>query len=440
MIAKYFYERYISTSYYCILIISIIFLLLYNCFGIISFLFDLNNENNSLISIIFILIGRFLLGLSYLKQIAKFYIDIYVPLNHKIQANAKYNSSIYCGYIFGLLINCIFYFKLNKSYLFSGCIIMGLSFAIILIILIIIFRKFEEPKLFNELNDKKKNKNNVINNRQSNNESKDDKIINFENINDSIENIDNNEENEEPLLSNLIKEQKKRKMKYYILILVIIVFVLFTNQYINENLLLLLPLLIYNENENEIKFNIIIYPIISSGIFLISFLLQKCYLRRTHFQKNKKIVLIILSIFMIVFSLSFLPLCFNINECLEFIKDKYIYIIPIAFFSMILLNELYRIVAVNFFIRLLPSEKIGNLEASYYINIISKIGRLIPSLIICLFLGLSDESISLNSYGFSISKTLIFGLQSLFLLINLIFFLCFFSCIKNRPINRILSF
>jgi hypothetical protein len=108
MIAKYFYERYISTSYYCILIISIIFLLLYNCFGIISFLFDLNNENNSLISIIFILIGRFFLGLSYLKQIAKFYIDIYVPLSHKIQANTKYNSSIYCGYIFGLLINCIF--------------------------------------------------------------------------------------------------------------------------------------------------------------------------------------------------------------------------------------------------------------------------------------------------------------------------------------------
>jgi hypothetical protein len=316
---------------------------------------------------------------------------------------------------------------------------MGLSFAIILIILIIIFRKFEKPKLFNELNGKKNNKNNAINIGQPNNESKDDKIINFENVNDSMENIDNNEENEEPLLSNLIKEQKKRKMKYYILILIIILFVLFTNQYINENLLLLLPLLIYNDNDNT-KFNIIIYPIISSGIFLVSFLLQKCYLRRTHFQKNKKIVLIILSIFMIVFSLSFLPLCFNINECLEFIKDKYIYIIPIAFFSMILLNELYRIVAVNFFIRLLPSEKIGNLEASYYINIISKIGRLIPSLIICIFLGLFPESNLLKPNEFSIGKTLIFGLQSLFLLINLILFFCFFSCIKNRPINRILSF
>ena len=148
MIAKYFYERYISTSYYCILIISIIFLLFYYIFVIISFFIDINKENNFLIKIIFIIIGRFLLGLSYLKQIGKYYIDIYVPLSNKVQINAKYNSSIYYGYIFGLLINCIFYFKLNNSYLNFGYIIISSSYVISSIIIIIIFKNFEKPKLF----------------------------------------------------------------------------------------------------------------------------------------------------------------------------------------------------------------------------------------------------------------------------------------------------
>ena len=363
-------------------------------------------------------------------------------MNYQVQVNTKYNKSIYIGYILGLLINCSFCVNNGISYY----IFMSFSF-LLCATNIYFFCKFKDPEFINELNDEELGNNNELEMKRT---ETDDEKIQFEIKSESIENIEKDEENNEDLLSNLKKEQKNSLLKYYKLILIIVLFVLFTSQYISENLLLFLPLLIDRNlityfDKINININIIIYPIISSIIFILSLFLQNQYLRKSHFQKNIKILLIIFSFLMILFSLCFLSLCIKIINA-PIPPLILIIIIEFSFFIMILFNELYRVITINLFIRLLPSNKIGNLDASTLINIVSKIGRIAPSLIILIYYSFFEKNqkyITLNKdlkidEGINIGKTIIFGLQSLFMLINFILFLCFFSYIKNRSINRIL--
>lgn len=447
IIGKCVCEKKVKNSYKSMLITSLIFVIIYYIcliLGIIFYFhipkkkFSFNYEQKIQYTIIIIIIGRLFLGLSNLKQLAKLYIDIYIPLNYQVQVNTKYNKSIYIGYILGLLINIVFCFKSEINYY----AVMGFSALLCFIILFCFIFKYKDQKQINELNDNESRNNNEPEMQRA---ETDDEIIQFEIKTESIENIEKDEDNNEDLLTNLKDEQKNSLLKYYKLILIIVLFILFSNQYISENLLLFLPLLIAYDIKSFYfieNSNIIIYSIISSLIFCLSLFLQRIYLRKSHFQKNIKIILIILSFLLIIFSLCFLSL--GIEKLQFFNSDNSFtkYIIAFSFFIIILLNELYRVITINLFIRLLPSNKIGNLKASILINIVSKIGRIAPSLIIMIYYSFQKKETILLSFDTNtiyIGKTIIYGLQSLFMLINLILLLCFFSYIKNRSINRILN-
>ena len=211
---------------------------------------------------------------------------------------------------------------------------------------------------------------------------------------------------------------------------------------------MLLPLLVsYNIDNNYDKKYIIIIPLNSSFAFLISFLIQRYYLKNHYFQKKRKLLLILLSFIMMVLSLGFSPLCINFQAYLNFIKKRfYIRIVISMFILMIILNEVYRIISINLFTSLLPSEKIGDLNASSYIDFIAKIGRLFPSLIIVIYYNLKNKEINNILLGeekyynnINLCNSIIFGAQFLFLLINVLLFICSFSYIKNSPINRIIN-
>ena len=123
-----------------------------------------------------------------------------------------------------------------------------------------------------------------------------------------------------------------------------------------------------------------------------------------------------------------------------------------GFCILIILNELYHVIIINFFIYLLPTEKfkLGFIAASTLINIVTKVARLIPSIILItywisginsndiivkMFLG-NDDNFDTN---INLCNCFIFGLQFIFLLINLILFISFYSYIQAGPVNRILK-
>ena len=459
IIAKIFYESCLyKISFKKILYFSLSFIVIYYVLSYLGIIFN----NTIEYKIIYIIIGRFFLGLSYLKQLTKVYIDNYIPITNQVRTNEKYALSIYLGNIIGLFINFLYYFNWNnqqkenndsfKSYLFCISIIIGLSLNYNLIMIVNVISQFQLKDKLEFVNQ------NIINNK--NEEDKNikniQKIEEIQEIKEDEDDIlpkikdDNEELNNEHLLSEYINKNKSKKKKYYRIIFIILLFVLLTSQYISENLLLLLPrLLTYNVYQENHNYNLIIFPIFSSLSYLISYFLQRLYLKNSYMQKIRKILLILISMVMIIFSSIFIYLCINDPDLFFLNNENNInYFIIFAFFALIIFNELYHIISVNYFIILLPTQnlKFGPFKASTLINYITKIGRFIPSLILlgCYFTNKETKlkTILIGEYyfnGINICNTLIFGIQILLLLINIIFFLFFSSYMKSGPINRILN-
>ena len=156
---------------------------------------------------------------------------------------------------------------------------------------------------------------------------------------------------------------------------------------------------------------------------------------------------------MIIFTLCFFFICVK-PEVFNLDISKRIYhelLVIGGFCILIILNELYHVMIINFFIYLIPTEKfkLGYIAASTLINFVSKVARLIPSIIlitcmICqknsdlfkMFIGNNDNNYDTN---INLCNCFIFGLQFIFLLINLIIFISFYSYIQAGPVNRILK-
>ena len=495
--AKKIYEKYfINYSYKKLLIISMFCLILNYILSFLGICLNSSLERN----IIFVIIGRFFLGLSYLKQLTKIYIDNYVPKSNLVRTNEKYVFSIYSGYILGLFINFLYYYdwfqgkakKKGKHYFYSNLIctgiIIGLSFNYNIIMIISILIQFKDRNNYDiVLNDIKKTLKKNIENPRNLISNKDNKnIINIRDENILLEKNEKNI-NQENLLSIFIENNKQKKVKYYKTIFLILLFVLFTTQYISENLLLLLPRLFTidfdkyldedeDEDENKDKDededeeeeedeydtykieklnNLWYLPALSSLSYFISYCLQRMYLKNSYFQKIKKIILILILISMIIFTLCFFFICVK-PEVFNFDLSKGIYhelLIVGGFCILIILNELYHVMVINFFIYLLPTEKfkLGFIAASTLINIVTKVARLIPSIILITYLiskKNSDKFIIFKMFigngeyydtNINLCNCFIFGLQIIFLLINLILFISFYSYIQTGPVNRILK-
>ena len=470
---KIFEKYFINYSYKKILIASLICLILYYIFSFLGISLNISMETN----ISFVIGGRFFLGLSYLKQLTKIYVDNHVPKSNLLRTNEKYMFSIYLGYILGLFINFLYYFDWYKEeadskdkYFYSNLIcsgiIIGLSFNYNIIMLISILIQFKDQTDYNiALNDINKTlqknkevpKNFLLSESNINNKN----IINIKDENILIQKNEENE-NQENLLTEFIEINKQKKIIYYKTIFLILLFILFTTQYISENLLLLLPrLFTFNIHENskddedfEKHSNLWYLPMISSMSYLISYYIQRIYLGNSYFQKIRKIILILILFSMIIFTLCFFFICIK-PEVFNFdiSKDNVHEILIVGgFFILIILNELYHVMIINFFIYLLPTEKfkLGFIAASTLISFVTKTARLIPSIILLVYWASKKNaqiySIFIGNYdmyydaNINLCNSFIFGLQFIFLLINLILFISFYSYIQAGPINRILKY
>ena len=501
IISKYFFEKYINRNYKKILILSLCFMALYYIFSFFGIFsnellivikiktesinegidpnnYDGENKYNIIYDIILLIIGRLFLGMSYLKQLCKVYIDIYIPITNQVQVNQKFTIFVYCGYILSLLLNFLHYFKwglddrILEDIVYCGSMMYGLSLSFCLIMLFCICTKFKDPNNNIELlNDKmiqlgkehRLSKGFIL-------DQKDTELAKFHDMNYQKSNV-SIELSQTNILSNFIMNNRKNfKKKYYNKIFYILLIFLFTSQYINENFLILISKLItYDIYFHQDRKYTIYLPLLFSLSYCLSYFVQKLYLKYPYFHNMARTLLLGVNILLILFSLNFLFLCINPQLFFDNKEKNKIYftlVFPIVGnFCIIIFNELYHIICINLFIRLLPTEKMTfcGVQSSTWLNIITKTARLIPSIIIAITLinykkGIVDYIISpdirykaatllgfhydeyyYNFYDINLSTTIIYGIQILFLLISLFLTLIYFSYLKVKAKNRILN-
>ena len=458
LLANIIFKCLLNKSFKTILVFCSLFLLFYYILFFLGFYFQ---------KIIFIIIGRFVLGLSFLKHLSKSYVNQFVPKINQTKANLRYMLTVYIGFIIGFLSNIIHYFKyfnidiekdykidfnfieLNYMELF---IILCAFIAFILFLIVII--SFKEPSSninllteeVLEMNKHHRLSNNLLDIEDQKKANFHDK--NYEKANLSVDFFKTNK------LSNFVDENLD--VNYYNKLFIILIFLLFSAEYTKENLLILIPRLIFfnycnNEgNDNnflKISLKYVFGSVIISVSFILSMILQKCFLQSSKMQKIKRPLLLIIIVLEIIFSASyfiflFAPQTFKLNY------NIYTQIYPAAVtFFMIILNDLYHIIIINLFINLLPSEKmkICCFELSSMINFITKLIDMLPSIIIIIFYLVYSNSQSKKSTFFkelisdgneivyNLLNSVLFGIQLL------IFIICFFICFCCNSFLRISS-
>lgn len=460
LFANIFFKCLLNKPFKLILVFYSFFLLSYYIFLFAGFYWKM---------IILIIIGRFALGFSFLKHLSKSYVNQFVPKINQTKANLRYMLTVYIGFIIGFLSNTIHYFKyFNKDFdndskidfiyiklNYMELFIIICAFISLFLFFIVII-SFKEPSsnmnlLTEEILEMNKN------HRLSNNllDIEDQKKANFHDKNYEEANL-SAEFSKTNTLSSFIEENLD--VNYYNKIFIVLIFLLFSSEYAKENLLILIPRLIFYYYENcevdkdfkTISLNYVIGPVIASVSFILSLILQKCFLQSSKIQKIKRLLLLVLIVLEGIFSASYF--IFLVTPQTFFSKNnlkKYDQIFPVGVtFFMIILNDLYNTIIINLFINLLPSEKmkICCFELSSVITFISKIIDMIPSIIIIIFYYLvySDdhgfESVFYyelisdgNQIKFNLLNSVLFGIQ-LFA-----FIICFFICSCCNSFLRISS-
>ena len=450
LFSKLLLKKYFNNSFKLILVISSFFMLLY---------YILLTLGIFLKYIYLIIIGRFFLGFSILNHLAKIYVNHYVPISNQIKANQRHNFYINFGFFFGFLLNSLDFLQWKKIVNEFDLLILSLDFIKIIIIIcllislsifILIIIYFKEPtkysllhQLLIDLNQRHRlSKNFLVQNEEKKNTDELDQDYSL--VNDSSFAGQTND------LEQLI-ETHINTPKYYRKTKTILFLLLISAEYTRENLLLLIPrLLSYNiyiddditeKIDGDECYMIIVLPICFAFTFLISYLLQKYSL--VHKQKKVKNLIIII-VLLFILNISFFSIILETSITTQ--RNLFVIISAIEIFFMMILNEVYRAIIINLFIKLLPSEeiKLGCCKISFAIDFITKIVKIFPALIIYLFSifegrFLDKFLLNENSTETCYSNCVLLGLQIL------LYLLCFIICIFNPTSlkrsyrNRILS-
>ena len=475
LFANIFFKCLLNKSFKLILVFCSFFLLSYYILIFVGFYHKM---------IIFIIFGRFILGFSFLKHLSKSYVNQFVPKSNQVKANLRYMLTVYIGYIIGFLSNAIHYFKyFNKDALEEDSKIIDFKFIklnymelfiivcafISFILFFIVIISFKEPSsnmnlLTEEVLEMNKNhrlSKNLLDIDEQKKASFHDK--NYENVNLSAQFSKTN------ILSSFVEENLD--VNYYNKIFTILIFLLFSTEYTKENLLILIPRLILNnyykrlydnddddeyndKNFKNISFIYVFGSLIISISFILSLILQKCYLQSSKMQKIKRPLLLIIIVLEIIFSASYFiflvsPQIFKLENNIF----KYIYPAAGVTFFMINLNDLYHTIIINLFINLLPSEKmkICCFELSSMINFIIKLIDMIPSLIIIIFYLVYPNSLNIKSAFFqelildgekrklNLLNSVLFGIQLLIFIICFFIYFCCNSFLRISSKNRIIT-
>ena len=448
IILKYFFNK----AFKVILVLSLFFLLFYYALLLLTIIFN---------QIFFIVIGRFLLGFSILSHLSKIYVDNYIPLTTQIKTNQRHTFYINIGYFFGFLLNSLYFLDKKKTLnftiynfefdIFKIIIIICSLFSFIL--LIVIIANFQEPTKYTSLHEsllKISQKHRLSKAFLNENIQK----IDLEKLDQNYKDANTSFSSQGSNLSSFIQKHLNKK-NYYSKLKLILIFFLISIEYTRENLILFIPRLIsYNKDKDSNDYILLLGPCIIAFSFLFSYLLQKINLEKKRIQKKRFKILFLILLFLLFFNICFFFIVFpekkdllnlNIFILLELIPG-------IGLFCMIILNELFYIIVINLFIQLLPSEKIKFccFKLSFALNFVTKIVRIIPSLIIFSFLIiykdkfrnyllLNEDIINNNSDNdFNYLDSLLFGIQIFNLLFSLLLLVFNISKLKKMSRNRLL--
>ena len=420
-----------------VLIISLFFVVLHYILFILGIFIK---------EIYLLIFARLLLGLSSIDRLCKIYIDICVPETKQAKATQNYLTSIYFGYIVGLiasdidiiLISLIKYNdKIEYFYSLSGFIIFSIFINITI--------NFNNPsnKDFKIINDSiaEYNKANRLLTKFIDKDEK--KIVEkqenlFENANKLAPSFEDNQ------LKNYSIQIERKKIFHFKKVFLLLFLFLLTSQYINEINLMLLPRIFQLERDknydikNEIHYYSYSSYILFSFSYLISLFSQKYFLKKIFFKKSSQKALIVFFsiLFLILFSF-FLLTILIITKIIKKELGHWSLLLFVGIFIMIIISELLLVVIINLFIGLIPIEKYKFccLMASTFINITEKISRLLPGVIYV---------INRLYFGFSDSKeyySLLILLGTELFLILLSFLFCFKGkyFLKSHSLTRIIN-
>ena len=438
LISQLFLVHLIKYNFKFTLIISLICVLLHYSLFIIGIVLK---------KLYLLFLARFLLGLSSIERICKIYIYICIPEIKQAKSNRTYLTLVYIGYIIGLLLGDLeiflisFFSKKKNDYnnyeeyeKNNPCnefeflyLISGLIFAFISISVFVFFSN-PSSKKFKKINDdfaefSKENRliTKFLDNEEKKAVEKQEKL--FENAN-KLMSISN--ENQLKKYSN---EVRKKESFHFTKVYLLLLLCLITSQYTSENNLMLIPRLFeleknntdYNGKENynikdDIYYISYIGNILFSSSFLISLLVQKCFLKNIFFKKSIKKYLLIFFFICIIFILSGIWPYFESNYNVE--KGRSIgSLFPIlGNFFMIIISEVLMIIIVNLFLGLLPDEKMKFLclRQSSLINVIDKLSRLLPGIIYMIMCFINNDE------GTK-SHLILLGIELIFVVLSIIF-------------------
>ena len=337
-------------------------------------------------NIYLLLIARFLLGLSSLDRLCKIYIDQYIPISKQINSNKSYLIYIYVGCILGLILSDVEMIIDDIIYIIEKKIeheseyeyLYIISCFIFSIVSIIIIKYFKNPtddqfKMFNELSIKYNKENRLTTKFFDKNEKeiieKQDNL--FQNAN-SLTNLSG--ENSLSYYSNKIK---KEKYSYFTKVFFLLILFLICSQYISESNLISILKLLHQYKPGEYFSSYYLKIILLPLAYVISFLLQKYFLKIIFFKKSSKKILLAILFVLIIFKMILLIFYLAEIDDKEEIHNR---IRLFGIFFIIIISEFFRIVIINLFIGLLPSNefKCLCLKQSNIINIIDKLSRLFP--------------------------------------------------------------
>ena len=444
--AKILLQYFFNKAFKIILVLSLLFLLSYYSLLISGIFFN---------QILLIIIGRFLLGFSILSHLSKIYADYYIPITTQIKSNQRHNFYINIGYFFGFLLNSLYILDIKEILkfnfinfefnIFKIIIILCLLFSLAMFIIIIIH--FNDPTKYPTLRET------LLKMNEKHRLSKDFLVENKEKKKTDILDKNYSDANDASFssqaskLSSFVKSHLNKK--YYSKIKIILIFFLISIEYTRENLIIFIPRLISYKTNSEYNNYILIFgPIIISFSFLISYLLQNINLTNKKIQKKRIKILIIILLFLFFLNIFFYYIIFPIKDINDLNNILYLIIFPtIGIICMIILNELFYIIIINLFIKLLPSEKIKFccFKLSFVINFTTKIIRIIPSLIIVIFYFYDENKfkkyfslIDDDKNYFNYCNIILFGIQAFNQFFSII--LCLFnsSSLKHSSRNRLL--
>ena len=422
LLSLIYINRLIKYNYKLALVISLLFIILYYIFIFFGIIF-LHNDKYIFFSIILINLGRVLLGLSSLNLLGKEYINLYVPKQIQIKINQTCLIYEYLGYFISFLLIGIQNYGNNPEqyniYVISMGLI-GINGPFLLIIVLFAFKLFKNPsnKQFKILNTSffEISRKNIITNsitlEQGEKHIIEDQETDFENANNvtllsGINHLKN--------YSNKIEENKKSYLKTIFTFLIVL---LSSSQYTSENCIIFLPIFLSSKKKNEFKYELFN----NSFSYIISLLLHFFILKKVSHRHLNKIILIMLSLISIIILILYMAA----------ITLKMNYIIFIFNGLMIIIADFFKVVTVNLFIGLLPTENFDYLciKSNNFITISNKIMKLLPGLFTIFIYFVTKDY-----------KLLFFNINLVFnvflFLLSFLFLLCFWK-LKSNSFTRVL--